>query len=657
MLQNVNEKRTSINFNGSTVPVIPAETKLNTKVSDSLAGDVATYNTDEYNTTVITEDKSLENNFLSLKEISNTLNSHLNKYGFSIKEENVESVLIEVFGYLPLDIKTLSSEKLNNDVNSYILPALEKNKNNTKGSLEDVLQQAKDWHIAIKQGKWSSIEEYEQAQQRAISEHGKPEGIIERINRATSYNITCTSDRSVIESAITAYVECVVRWAQEVNDPTSYITRDLVRLINNTEDDNVRGIFFDVIDQMSQNENLNNLKNYNKAEVSLNTIYATVRSYRNIDKRSEDIANHNVVTTVASLNSDGEKTATTIAYLAENITRETDARAFNRQIDEIIIPFWEENKDALNSISQKIEAGKNGIELKLTAEEQEVYEEFQNKCVALRAGQNIGFANNENIPPEIKILLFNEIQVADTDKELLRRESLAYTQHLIQENPDIINMSTEDFEKFMDEATNGEYSKALDDLNNNPNKSLNSTELCDSKESSSNLGSNNISSSAVYQYATVEQTTTGALGFKQMTKTQPEIQANINEQEKTDSTDNRSSENEIKTVEDIFKRGDLFKNISSFIKRNGLLTACIGLLNSDNKQCQDFGARQLVDHLSDSALMVAFKTVNSLEGKFAFMKEASIGLLNKLETSDSFTEEIKERVIEKKQKYNNEIYC
>ena len=69
------------------------------------------------------------------------------------------------------------------------------------------------------------------------------------------------------------------------------------------------------------------------------------------------------------------------------------------------------------------------------------------------------------------------------------------------------------------------------------------------------------------------------------------------------------------------------------------------------------GASQLVDHLSDSALMVAFKTVNSLEGKFAFMKEASIGLLNKLETSDSFTEEIKERVIEKKQKYNNEIYC
>lgn len=477
MLQNVNEKRTSINFNGSTVPVIPAETKLNTKVSDSLAGDVATYNTDEYNTTVITEDKSLENNFLSLKEISNTLNSHLNKYGFSIKEEDVESVLIEVFGYSTLDIKTLNSEKLNNDVNSYILPALKKNKNNTKGSLEDVLQQAKDWHIAINNGNWSSIEAYEQAQQRAINTYGKPEGIVERMKRVgPCKDIRTLSSPEEQKAAINEYVKWLLDDAKKNGgkNPGNYVLRDLTRLINNTEDDKIRGLFFNVIDGMVGSDSYKDLIKDNNDEIAMDAIIATVRSYRRQDQRSEDIVKYNVAGTVASLNSSQEERAANTAFLVENITRETDARAFNSQIDKIIIAFWEENKDILTSISQKYnEARQNGVEPELTPEEQQVYNKFQNKCVALRAGQNIGFANNENLPPEIKTLLFNEIQVADTDKELLQREALAYTQHLIQENPDIINMSTEDFEKFMDEVTNGNYSIVKNDIANGTYTELN----------------------------------------------------------------------------------------------------------------------------------------------------------------------------------------
>lgn len=647
MLQNVNEKRTSINFNGSTVPVIPAETKLNTKVSDSLAGDVATYNTDEYNTTVITEDKSLENNFLSLKEISNTLNSHLNKYGFSIKEEDVESVLIEVFGYSTLDIKTLNSEKLNNDVNSYILPALKKNKNNTKGSLEDVLQQAKDWHIAIEQGKWSSIEAYEQAQQNAINTYGKPEGIVERMKRVgPCKDIRTLSSPEEQKAAINEYVEWLLDDAKKNGgkNPGNYVLRDLTRLINNTEDDKIRGLFFDVIDGMVESDSYKDLIKDNNNKIAMDAIIATVRSYRSQDQRSKDIVNHDVVTTVGSLNLDQKDTTTMTAYLTENITSETDARTFNSQIDEIIIPFWEENKDILTSISQKyIEAGQNGVEPELTSEEQQVYNGFQNKCVALRAGQNIGLAINENLPPEIKTLLFNEIQVADTDKELLQREALAYTQHLIQENPDIINMSTEDFEKFMDEVTNGNYSIVKNDITNGTY-----TELNPPKAESETSGTSSIEKTSETQAEEAENsyknTPVGGLGYN----TPEPPSANPTEKlktilEKQDKAVTNPQQNQTPvtkaptTIEDAVKGGLLAKFKGETGKTEfGII---IELLNSKLTEAISLGIERFTK-LNKKEQKTAFESSYNNKICEKLLKYMSPDQLNELEGKNHYIETI-----------------
>ena len=453
------------------------------------------------------KDKTIQKT--TLKEICNTLNSYLNKYGFTIKEDEIEKVFKEVLN------SEIVADKLKVCLR-FILPALEKFKNNKNVTLEQVLQQAKDWHIAINQGKWSSIEAYEQAQQSAINTYGKPEGIVERMKRVgPCKDIRTLSSPEEQKAAINDYVKWLLDDAKKNGgkNPANYVSRDLTRLIINTKDDRIRGLFFEVIDGMVESDSYKDLIKDDNNEIAMNAIIATVHSYRDQDQLSEDIVKYNVAGKVSRWNLGQGNTTIAIACLGENITSETDARTFNSQIDETIIHFWEENKDILASISQKyIEAGQNGVEPELTPEEQQVYNEFQNKCVALRAGQNIGLTNNENLPPEIKTLLFNEIQVADTDKELLQREALAYTQHLIQENPDIINMSVEDFEKFMDEVTNGNYSIVKNDIANGTY-----TELNPPKAESEASGTSSIEETSETQAEEAENsyknTPVGGLGY------------------------------------------------------------------------------------------------------------------------------------------------
>ena len=239
-----------------TLETIGKSTSSNTIVPVSTLAHSATITTimpeqslDIGDTFISTSSIDNSNTKITPNDIYSHLDTLLGRYNITMTNTKKDKLIKDVFDISVNDFCNSSNSQNNNittilagiskDFETYISEAFKRYPNK---SIDEIIQQAKDWHIAIKQGKWSSIEKYEQAQQGAINTYGKPEGIIERVNRVTIYNISSKNDPSEIESAITAYAEWVVKEAQKVKDPTSYITRDLVRLINNTEDDNIRNI-------------------------------------------------------------------------------------------------------------------------------------------------------------------------------------------------------------------------------------------------------------------------------------------------------------------------------------------------------------------------------------------------------------------------------
>ena len=124
-----------------------------------------------------------------------------------------------------------------------------------------------------------------------------------------------------------------------------------------------------------------------------------------------------------------------------------------------------------------------------------------------------GFENEyENLPREIQILILNEIHNSDAGNEMLQRESNRQVYEYLQENPDIINMSVEDLEKFMDEATNGNYSIVKNDIANGTY-----TELNPPKAESETSGTSSIEETPLTQAEEVENsyenTPVGGIGY------------------------------------------------------------------------------------------------------------------------------------------------
>ena len=191
------------------------------------------------------------------------------------------------------------------------------------------------------------------------------------------------------------------------------------------------------------------------------------------------------------------------------------------------------------------------------------------------------------------------------------------------------------FAKFMDEATNGEFSKVLDEVYNNANNSLNSFEH-NSTEQVENSNSGVIHTEEV----------SGSIGFTQttippqMTTKQEQIVEEV-----TVETPKRpeASHSKTRSITDLLTvPGEFARKISDFVHEKGVLTATTELLDSGDNTCRK-AATKFMDILGDGVLNVIYDLLSTVSGRVEFIKHASASVLSGLKEVDSTTTEIKEQ--------------
>lgn len=145
-----------------------------------------------------------------------------------------------------------------------------------------------------------------------------------------------------------------------------------------------------------------------------------------------------------------DKTKTDEQLRIDQAIRENDNKKF----------YTEENKQKLSEIEQKIINGEF-----LTEKEQELYSAYTLRS-KITAATNVAIFCNNNLTEEqrnAQATALNETTYNDTYgyKETLKR-----TQEFANKQVEELKVSTEEFSKYMDKATNNNYTKVIDEFKN-----------------------------------------------------------------------------------------------------------------------------------------------------------------------------------------------
>lgn len=255
-----------------------------------------------------------------------------------------------------------------------------------------------------------------------------------------------------LEDKIRGYVDWLINVrAKDSSNPEKLIKQDITKLLDLSSDEE-RQYFFMVAEEFL------NTNYANSEEEACYAIRATMAFYDNKTEAANAAIKHKAINTAnrAGMNCDE------FTDLSMDISSNADnehAQEFNAQAEDIVASLWEENEPVLREIlAKQEEAIANNTTPEFTPEEQAILDEYQ-RCVGLRTGQNIGYANNENLTEEEKLLLYNEILSCDANRDLLLRDTYQNIQNIIEENPEILNMTKEEFKDFMDKVSDNKYSE------------------------------------------------------------------------------------------------------------------------------------------------------------------------------------------------------
>lgn len=433
------------------------------------------------------------------------------------------------------------------------------------------------------------------------------------------------------------------------------VENDLLTLIENTENDEDRGLYYNVLKIIEDNkDNLKNLTNEQIAELTSNAIKMNLKLYRDKNLARRHFIENDAIGIMTQAGCDADSMMEIVSMASQEISNEEVAENFNTYIINSVMPFYEENKDVLESIyNKKLEANQNGVEPEYTEEEQAILYEFNRRYVAVLSGQHIGICNNDNLPKEFKLLLISEINEANADKEFGQVAVYENIQNKIQENPDIINMSQEDFEKFMDEATNGNYSIVKNDIANGTHTELNTPKT--QEEITAELG-NNQNNSVVNTNNASGEVSTGSLGFNN-TQEQPQVNP-----EKTKEAIIVASEKEVVTkpfveskvktpvsIEEAVATGSLKEYKAA--TRTTELGLTQALLNSKVAKAVELGV-ELFTKLSRDVQEIAFEGLRQNSAKLAVLDKLNPEQLQNIDGSNHYMQEMIDEKIEEEETKN-----
>ena len=199
---------------------------------------------------------------------------------------------------------------------------------------------------------------------------------------------------------------------------------------------------------------------------------AVITSSENREQRSQlakaaaDPEYIKAITTEPIRNSEGEivnsdvmsqDDATEVAQIIYRNLSEEDTPSAHENYDNARRAWFEQNKEILTSIEEKVrQAEENGVEPEFTEEEKQVLLEQQNYIIGASSGEFIGTIENQNLSEDFRnehLKLLN----SDSYELPVYRDILEQINNYAENNPDSISIPKEELIKILDNATNGNY--------------------------------------------------------------------------------------------------------------------------------------------------------------------------------------------------------
>ena len=457
MVLDINVKQNILNANAgatSTVTGTQANAPINVPVGQG--GSVENTNT-SFN--VNNDSQTQPQTKRTAKELYNAVSPKLAQYGISLSEADTLALLERIAGCKQEILLNLENSEIQKHMECLEAALKKLGKNGAEIDINALGELANDYNIAIHTG-WT-IEGFEKAQK------GSKESLKERLERVYPGK----SMEEALELYFTSYFDSVI--ANKINNAKTpeekeEIIRqeklrqlqDFGKLLANSSDEEM-AYFKEAIKSLYAN---NKIKGFDALVKSLDSQEARTQLTDSIDSDYiEEIASKKDAFGETSNNEE-------ISAITSIIAREQSLEGrneFHKEFNEKAIAFFEENKDVIKVINEKI---KNGEEL--TPEEQELRNKIVNYFQAVTEGEFTGTASNLNINLDDKknlLLAINKdaFSINENYDNSFYREVMKNVNEYIEKNHEALAMSKDDFTKLMDEVTSGNYTTVTNDVANN----------------------------------------------------------------------------------------------------------------------------------------------------------------------------------------------
>lgn len=427
----------------------------------------------------------------TVDELYNSISALCTQYGISLSEVKKLGLLSSVSG--------MSEEYLLNAEQSEINKIVEHIKQTISALKEDgievnatnVEKYARLYNVQIKSG-WDSIESFRKANAR------NNEGLTARLNRMYGKDVTKLSTQEkakILEQYFSRYFNDEIKQkvknasspeeAEKIKESvrTKQIT-DFTKLLFNSSPEEYE-LFRDAIDYLAANKRYAGFDailrscdtDGQRTAIANSTTYEQTKGWAtNADQFGNRMSKAEIT----------QLSARKLEYNdAEHIAQhheaaKTDALEF----------YTEDNKKKLESIKAKI---KNGEEL--TEEEQALLAQ-DNHFRGDNAGQMLGVGNNQVIKQEEKKEFLSTInndayKIGEQAGGDFYRDVMTEVANYVKEHPETLTMPKEEFVKLMDEVTDNNYSKVVNDIANGTKTKLTPPTPKDEKTSATNTTDSN----------------------------------------------------------------------------------------------------------------------------------------------------------------------
>ena len=221
-------------------------------------------------------------------------------------------------------------------------------------------------------------------------------------------------------------------------------------LINSPEDE--KELFLEVAKQLHSENKYTGLK-----ELIENCKEERTRQVIAAGMGSPEYLKEITTTPDAAGNVVSEDDATAISALAASYQSEEDRVKNHEDYNTARAQWFEQNKEALEAIDQKIKkAEADGVEPEFTDEEKQLLIERKNFIIAVSAGEFIGTHANEFLSEEFKTAHMSQLN-EDAYEIPDYKEILQQVDDYTEKHPEAIPGGKEAFTRAMDKATNGNY--------------------------------------------------------------------------------------------------------------------------------------------------------------------------------------------------------